>query len=561
MANVFKQFNEQKWNELRTHAYFAEYREQVMNAVDRYSKTDPPYVKFTDIHRFEVDGDREGFENVYNDYFDRLNAFFAAYMLTRNEEYLPTIANLVWSICDFESWSIPAHVEEHRSISERRQNLDLCSTIAGARIAQIVYFLGDKLPGLVVKRARAEVRYRIIESYKTANRERYWWVDAVNNWPAVCIASILEAYMYMADKEEIDEQLPKMIRSIDGYISGFSDDGCCSEGYAYWVYGFSYFCVFATLLREYTDGEIDYFKNPKVEKIARFQEYILLNEKEGVSFSDSTISFVCDTPMTHLLKSIYPDLNTPKTKAEANPAVALYNILWQNPELGASSIDLSKPMSFKFEDTQWFIYRSSAYSFTCKAGHNDEMHNHNDVGSFMVSKGRGVTFCDPGKGRYSKDYFAPETRYGLALCSSRGHSVPIINGAYQSTLANKSKIYVNEENRYAFSMEGVYEVDTLKSLTRDFTCAEDGIVLTDTYEFTEAPVCLVERFVSLYPMSVSGESIVCEESEMLFDKDLFDVSFSSEEVDRRGGMTDTVYYADLTVKNPDRNMSFTFKFI
>ena len=196
-----------------------------------------------------------------------------------------------------------------------------------------------------------------------------------------------------------------------------------------------------------------------------------------------------------------------------------------------------------------------------KAGHNDEMHNHNDVGSFMVSKGKGVTFCDPGKGRYSKDYFDPKTRYGLALCSSRGHSVPIINGKYQSTLANKSTIYVNENNRYAFSMEGVYEVDSLKSLIRDFDLEDNGIVMTDTYEFSEKPDSVVERFVSMYPMSVSDTALVCEESEMIFDKEFFDVSFSSEVDDRIGGKSDTVYYADFTVKNPEKNMTFTFKFI
>lgn len=561
MSKVFSQITKEKWEELRTHPYFEKYRESIMDAVKKYSESDPPYVKFSDIHRFQVDGDRECFENVYNDYFSRLNAHFIAYMLYGNEEYLEIIANLVWNICDFESWSIPAHVAEKLSVAERRQNLDLCSSIAGARIAEIIHFLGDKLPELVVKRARAEVRYRVIDSYKSATRARYWWLDAPNNWPAVCIASIFEAYLYLADKEEIDAELPRMIKSIDGYVGGFADDGCCSEGHAYWNYGFSYFCVFATLVRDYTDGKIDYFKNPKLETIARFQEHVILNERESVSFSDSTVEFVCDTPLTHLLKSIYPDLNTPATQAEINPAVPIGRIMWQSPELAPSSIDLSVPTSFKFDDTQWFIYRCDAYSFACKAGHNDEMHNHNDVGSFMISKNGKVTFTDPGKGRYSKEYFAPITRYSLALCSSRGHAVPIINGRYQSPLANKSKIYADEVNRYAFSMEGVYEDDTLLSLKRDFVCEEDSVVMTDTFEFTARPDSLVERIVSIYPITLREGALVCLESEMLFDRDLFEVTFSSEEVDRKGGITDTVYYADLTVKKPEKNMAFTFRFV
>lgn len=561
MANVFKHFNEEKWNELRTHPYFESYRTAIKKAVDKHSKSDPPYVKFTDIHRYEVDGDREVFEKVYNEYNHRLNTFFIAYNLFGNEEYLDTLANLVWSICDFESWSIPAHVPEYRTIAERRQNLDLCSTIMGSRLAQIVYFLGDKLPALVVKRAKAEIRYRVIDSFKEATTSRYWWLTAVNNWPAVCAESVFETYLYVAEKEEIDEQLPRIIKCMDGYLSGFAADGCCSEGHAYWVYGFSYFCIFAELLRDYTDGKIDYFKNPKVETIARFQENIILNEKESVSFSDATINFVCDTPLTHFLKAEYPDLSTPATTACTNPAMAAHCILWQSPDLAASSIDLSVPTSYKFEDTQWFIYRSNAYSFCCKAGHNDEMHNHNDVGSFMISKGRGVTFCDPGRGRYTKDYFTEEKRYEIVLCSSAGHCVPIINGQYQKPLANKSNIYVSEKDRYAFSMEGVYTVDSLKSLTRDFVCEEGGVLLTDTFAFSEKPESIVERFVSMHPMSEGASSIICEESEMLFDKELYEVSFSSEVVDRHGGKTDTVYFVDLKVKNPEKDMTLTFKFV
>ena len=179
----------------------------------------------------------------------------------------------------------------------------------------------------------------------------------------------------------------------------------------------------------------------------------------------------------------------------------------------------------------------------------------------MISKGRGVTFCDPGRGRYTKDYFTEEKRYEIVLCSSAGHCVPIINGQYQKPLANKSNIYVSEKDRYAFSMEGVYTVDSLKSLTRDFVCEEGGVLLTDTFAFSEKPESIVERFVSMHPMSEGASSIICEESEMLFDKELYEVSFSSEVVDRHGGKTDTVYFADLKVKNPEKDMTLTFKFV
>ena len=106
------------------------------------------------------------------------------------------------------------------------------------------------------------------------------------------------------------------------------------------------------------------------------------------------------------------------------------------------------PKNKIFHDAQWFIYRSEPYNFVCKAGYKNEPHNHNDVGSFMVSKGGKVTFTDPGTGEYTRQYFNAE-RFTILEPSSRSHSVPIINGCYQSFGVNeKADIFVEKENEY-----------------------------------------------------------------------------------------------------------------
>ena len=560
MAKIFKEFNDEKWEEVRHHPYYAKYRENAIKMAEKNMETEPPVLKFSMIHRYAVDGNREEFEAVHTEYFARMRNFFAAYMLTLDEKYITPLADIIWNICDFESWSIPAHVAENLPISERRSNLDLCSTIAGFELSEVLYFIGDKLPELVVRRAKAELRYRIIDSYARATPKRYWWLQAKNNWSAVCIAAVLGTYLYAAEKEEIDEQLPRMVESANCYLEGFADDGCCGEGYAYWNYGFSYFCMFAALLNEYTDGKINFFENPKVAKIARFQESIPLNEKQCVSFSDCGLEFNPASWLSHFLKGVYPDLRIPAISAVTGGGAAARHILWQNPDMCVSSLDATEPVSFSFPDAQWFIYRCQGYALGCKAGHNNEQHNHNDVGSFLISKGRGVTFCDPGVGQYTKQYFSP-TRYELMLCSSRGHSVPIINGQLQDTIDDKATIYTHENNRYKFSMEKVYRVDTLRTLTRDFVCAEDGVILTDTYEFSEAPSSVVERFVSLQPITEKDGRIICADTVLCYDASSFDISFGSEEVERKQGKVGTVYYVDLAVKAPKKNMELTFKFI
>ena len=560
MAKIFKEFNEEKWEQVRTHPYFAEYRERAIARAEKNIVTDPPVIKFSLIHRYVTDGNREVFEKVRNEYFQRMENLFAVYMITKDDKYISPLADIIWNICDLEAWSIPAHVAETLPLDERRKNLDLCSCISGMYLSELIYFIGDKLPELVLRRAKAEIRYRIIDSYANFKPERYWWPTATNNWSAVCISAVLATYLYAAEPEQIEAQLPRMIASADCYLEGFAEDGCCTEGYAYWNYGFSYFCKFAALLCEYTDGKINYFDNPKVARIARFQESIPLNENQCVSFSDATIEFVPVAWLTHFLKGVYPDLRIPKIPAGLSDSPSMRQLLWQNPDMYESSLDATEPVSFSFDNAQWFIYRTEGYAFGCKAGNNQEMHNHNDVGSFLVSKGRGVSFCDPGVGQYTRQYFSPQ-RYDLMLCSSRGHSVPIINGTLQDTIGDQAQIYVHENNRYCFSMEKVYKVDTLTRLTRDFICEGDGVKMTDTYEFTKTPDSVVERFVSLHPISEVEDGLACLDSVMVYDKSLFTISFGQETVERKQGKTGVVYYADLTVKEPMANMEFTFKFI
>ena len=403
MAKIFREFTPEKLEQVRTHPYYEKARKTIIERADHYAVTDPPVMKFSKIHLYVECGNREILERDHVEYETRMLTLFLAYLITEDEKYLSPLADIMWSICDFESWSIPAHVSEELSIEERRRNLDLCSCILGYRLSEIVYLIGDKLPALVVKRVKAEVRYRVIESFRDcAGEKRYSWLTGTNNWAAVCIAGVLCSYLYLATDEEIKEQLPRMMTIADNYLRGFEDDGCCTEGYAYWNYGFSFFCVFAKMLFDYTDGEINYFENKKVRKIAMFQQNILLNETQCLSFSDGGLDFEPYTWLSHFLKRIYPEMRLPALPRECvidystaplKQGAPIRYILWTDPDLKTRGMT---PKSHIFKNAEWFLHHGEGYSIGAKAGHNNEFHNHNDVGSFLFSKGGRVTFCDPG---------------------------------------------------------------------------------------------------------------------------------------------------------------------
>ena len=536
----------------------------IIERADRYTVTEPPVMKFSKLHMYVKNGNREIYERDHEEYETRMHMLFLAYVITEDEKYIEPLADIIWNICDFETWSIPAHVRETLTTEERRRNLDLCSCIMGYRLSEIVYLIGDKLPELVSRRVKDEVRYRVIDSFAAADNGRYFWLTGTNNWAAVCVAGVLCSYLYLATDEEIEEQLPRMMEIADSYLRGFEDDGCCTEGYAYWNYGFSFFCVFAKMLADYTDGRINYFEKNKVRKIAMFQQNILLNKNQCISFSDGGLNFEPYSWLSHFLKHIYPEMQLPALPDECvidyataplkNGAPIRY-ILWTDPSLLGGSLS---PKSHIFENAEWFLHHGKNYALGAKAGHNAEFHNHNDVGSFSFSKNGLVTFCDPGGGEYTADYFG-EKRYTLFITSARAHSVPIINGMYQSYGKREGGVIIFDENRFKFSMKGGYEISTLAFLTRDFECLEDGVRLTDVFEFSETPTSVAERFVSLLPITECDGKLLCGDSSLSFERDCFDISFGSELVSRKGGIKETVYYVDLNLKSPKKSLELIFE--
>jgi len=232
-------------------------------------------------------------------------------------------------------------------------------------------------------------------------------------------------------------------------------------------------------------------------------------------------------------------------------------ILWTDPDLAEGNLN---PRSFMFENNQWYIYRSDAYNMACKGGYNAEPHNHNDVGSFLISKNDRVTFTDGGCGEYSRQYFTSGERYKILEPSSRSHSVPIVNGQYQVTGREKSKVYIAEEGHYAYSLENAYDIPAMTSLKREFVCEADRIVLTDTYDFTETPESVVERFVTNLEPEITPEGVRCGDTLLVFDADSVEVSTSFEYRIRLGKQVNPLYFVDLTVKAPQKQFAVQVEF-
>lgn len=109
----------------------------------------------------------------------------------------------------------------------------------------------------------------------------------------------------------------------------------------------------------------------------------------------------------------------------------LFDADWQT----AAPAPFPLPVRSWLPDTQVLVSRAAAGTergllLAAKGGHNDESHNHNDVGTFIVALDARPLLIDAGVGTYRKETFGPE-RYGIWSMTSEYHNVPVVNGLGQ----------------------------------------------------------------------------------------------------------------------------------
>jgi len=490
---------------------------------------------FTDFIRFDTDGDRDAFEyGEVSGYFlprHRMTAFFLMVWLFEKEEYLQPLINTMWAILNEYSWALPAHMygKSLTRLETDGYTVDLFAAQTAGDLAEVVYILGDKLPYILKARVKHCIQERIFDAVYAEGVRDFWWKRTKCNWAAVCAGSIGMAAMYLEDDDEkLCDLVYPLFDTMKWFLRGYTDDGVCAEGMDYWMYGFGYYMFFADVLKRRTAGAVDLFDDEKVKKISAFPASCLFGRGLCLPFSDSDGVIHLRRSMVNYIAERYPDL--PKIEddainhnfcargAERFPD-AVRNFLWSN-------VSFPKEMNIKgtcypYAAASWYIATSeSGTTVMAKMGNNDESHNHDDVGQFAVCKNGTPLFWDSGCGNYSKQYFGKE-RYEYVECSSRGHSVPMIDNQLQKhgkkKVDDKDVAYAARdvkvtENGIFGDIAPVYDLPYCEKILRDLHFdRQNGVVtLQDAYSFTKEKTVVKERFVSVSEPKIEGSVAVLE---------------------------------------------------
>lgn len=464
--------------------------------------TDIPETTYTLYRQFKRNGNRGRYESPYFQKRTLLTQEVMRAWLTQDDARMDRINDLIWAICEETTWVMPAH-------ESGNDYIDLFAAETGTTLAHIVRLLGERLPEEVRRRIEQEVKTRILDPY-LAKGSQYQWNSGRNNWTGVCAGSVGECFLLLEkDPERLNNALALVCGQLQRYIEkGFAPDGVSLEGIGYWNYGLSHYVSFAEMLHAATNGAIDLLDNGKVRAIARYPLSVSLGNGLFASFSDGEehslmMSFLCARLAE---RAGVPELRTlPGDTGDWVIGNVLRNVLW-NPSPKISDVEMKTIFLPESGIVRYVgsIAGGTPLVLAAKAGGNDEPHNHNDIGSFILCVDGTIYLCDPGGGLYNRDYFSSK-RYENVFANSYGHSVPRIGGTLQMQGSKyHGAIEMPDARSIRIGFAGGYELPSLKEAVRNVRLDGENIAFEDSYAFEGSGLPVEEAFITWLNVETDG---------------------------------------------------------
>ena len=479
-----------------------------------------PVIPATAALDFVRSGNRTNYENISFERREALTSLVMAELFERQGRFMNQIINGIWAICEETYWGVSAHIGIQSKGSGlpdvEEPTIDLFAAETSCQMAWILYLMGTRLDQespLIRERIEYEINRRIL----TPGLERtdFWWMgytdQSLNNWtPWICSNWIQTVLLMEKDPAKKTDAVYKIMTILDHFLNPYPADGGCDEGPGYWGHaGGSLFDCLDDLY-SISGGRINLFNEPLIQNIGLYILRVYISYPYFVNFADASA-----TPGTEpfLIYRYGKSINS-KDLMDFGAFLAIRE--WSGPEnlfysFGAlgrrqlpALLSLNEVMDYNgieplqhyswLPDIQVMTARTSDVStdglfLAAKGGHNNESHNHNDVGNFIIYLNGQPAIIDIGVETYRRQTFSDE-RYTIWTMQSAYHNLPTINEQMQMNgrqYEAQNVSYVPDKNKTIFSMnlEKTYpEESGIQSYRRTIEFInEKGITMKDNYLF------------------------------------------------------------------------------
>jgi hypothetical protein len=435
--------------------------------------------------------------------------------------WLDEVVDGIAVLCELSTWCWPAH-ERGCAAAEtvvpdpESPFLDLGAGEVAAQLAWADHVLGrlldDRAPGLR-ERMRHEVQQRVLGPF--LERDDWHWLGLdghVHNWcPWICGNVVAAALVFGDDDANRARILTKAVDGIDRYVASLPDDGSIDEGYEYWWNGACRALEALELIEHAAGNSIDAAQLPVVRRTIAFPHLMHLGGDWYLNLADARARPPHDQPwqVLHRWARRIGD-NDALAHAAANrrpgqPIVSAYeglgrvvSALLDNDWTSAEPRPSPLLTSVWLPGTEVGLAREAAGSSTgltlaIKGGHNDENHNHNDVGTVIVAVDGVPVLVDAGRPTYTAQTFGPD-RYDIWTMQSTWHNVPEVRGTPQGQGENfrARDVHITDTvERFTLQLDlsPAYPVDDLLRWwrTAELDRKEHRVTIRDAWEFASPP--------------------------------------------------------------------------
>ncbi|MET7280593.1 heparinase II/III family protein [Kribbella sp. NPDC005582] len=410
-----------------------------------------PRLLLSDYARYWRDGVRTAYENPAGELRQRTSTAVLAAALTGSEEYVDEAADGLLLLCEQTTWCWAAHESFASARGEvvpdlREPYLDLgaAETVEILAWADLVLgpALDKRVPGLR-RRLRAEASQRVLEPFLTDRRWHWLGLDGhLHNWNPWIHGHVLVAALFLeTDPVRRSRAVDLVVDGLDRYTRALPADGGCDEGYAYWWNGPARLASALELLDRITLGAFAPWRCAPLEEVARYPQRMALGDGWFVNVGDGPARPTPNQPWDVLHRwgrrlgdaEVIAQAAAHRDQSDAviglgRRLFALVDDEWQQ----AAVVPEPLPRSSWLPDVQLLVAREdSGWTLAVKGGHNDENHNHNDIGSFIAALDGTPVLVDLGQPTYTAISFS-ERRYEQWVVRSEWHNLPVVDGQEQA---------------------------------------------------------------------------------------------------------------------------------
>lgn len=523
----------EEWDKL-----FGEYRDDLIRAGERLLDYKWQVTTFTSYLEFRRSGSRTPMEATFNANIRTLSQLLLAELAEGKGRFLDQIIDGSMMLCEMTSWSLSAHLVVQPSRSPMPNHkydiIDLVSGELSSLLAWTNFFLKtefDKVEPEISQRILYELNKKTIEPYMDG--EKFWWIGfgkgangLVNNWNPWCNSNVLTtALLTITDKEKLSEVVYKTMKSVDQFFNYIKSDGACEEGPSYWQHAAGKAFDYLYLLDLATDGKISIFDNTQIKDMGEYIAKTYIGDGWMVNFADAEAKANLNyyhiyrygkAVESQIMMEFASYLNQKqyfkyKVSRDFFDTLSSFTV---REDIKRTPAKLKHEKAVWYPETQFFYLTNSRAFFATKGGHNDESHNHNDVGTFLLYVDGSPLLVDVGVGTYTAKTFSSR-RYELWNLQSKNHNLPVINGVDQKN-GKKYKaqqvVANSKQQKFSLDIANAYPEDAaVKYWNRSYDFKTKELVVKDQFELLELKANNIINFIAV------GEFFKGKDGELLYE--------------------------------------------